>query len=318
MGRHRRGTQGHAQMKLATISLLRRIEKATGKHPAELEAEYGLGLRSEYDQKTGQTWRRLADPKRLEALHLDSYFRIASIAIGRGVVEFTDTELFGLGLIGLNLRDLRIVNGTGRHAYLDLRATLDAEQEATRIFEQGVQRMTRGYAPVPAGTTGRGRPSIPSTALEARRAFEHWRAVLAQLGADVVEHPDLGDHDAFLVTANELGPNAPLDELASLRAALLPEFDIAALAGGRPLPQNFVDAVKRLRLVFRRSGSNSTSFPAPTQHPEQLSGLPALPPGEAKFVCEQQVTDFFRALHESLKTTPPLRCAQWKQSDHEL
>jgi hypothetical protein len=305
-------------MKQATISLLRRIEKATGKHPAELEAEYGLGLRSEYDQKTGQTWRRLADPKRLEALHLDSYFRIASIAIGKGVVEFTDADLFGLGLIGLNLRDLRIVNGTGRHAYLDLRATLDAEQEAMRIFEQGIQRMTRGHAPVPAGTTGRGRPSIPSTALEARCAFERWRAVLAQLGADVVEHPDLGDHDAFLVAANELGPNAPLDEVGSLRAALLPEFDIAALAGGRPLPQNFVRAVKRLQLVFRRSGSNSTSFPAPKQCTEQPSDLPTLPIGEANPISEQQVTDFFGALQESLAAPPPLSVKRSEHSDYKL
>jgi hypothetical protein len=85
---------------------------------------------------------------------------------------------------------------------------------------------TRHYSPVTGGATGRGRPGVPSTALEARCAFERWRAVLAQLGADVFDQPDLGGHEAFLMAANELAPNRPLEELASLRAAL-PEFDVA-------------------------------------------------------------------------------------------
>jgi hypothetical protein len=263
MGRHRHGTEGHTSMKLATVVLLSRIELATAKTPAALEAEYGLGLRSEYEPKTGQTWRRLADPARTDALHLDNYFRIASLAQSKGAIAFSDEENYRLGLLGLKHSHLRLVDGTRWQGHRGLKSALDAEEQAARIFGEGVDRMLRGRAPMPKGVTRRGRPGVPSTEAEARSAYENWRVTLAKLGADVVEAQDLSDLEVYTLAAGAMPPNVAHSELVRLRAIVLPRFDAAKLAGPRPLTVEFIDSVKRLRLAFQRSGSNAPLFPGP-------------------------------------------------------
>jgi hypothetical protein len=300
MGRHRHGIEGHTLMKKATVALLSRIELATAKSPVELEAEYGLGLRSEYELKTGQTWRRLADPARSDALHLDNYFRIASLALGKGILLFSD-ENYRLGLLGLKMRHLRLVDGNGWQANRDLKSTLDGEQQAVRIFSEGVDRMLRGRSPVPKGATGRGRPGVPSGAMEARSAYENWRATLAKLGAAVVEADNLTDIELYTAAANSMPPNATPSELARLRSDVLPHFDAAKLAGPKPLTATFIASVKRLRLVFHRSGSNVPLFPGPLGVAPGQCTLPEVHTDDATSLSEQDICNFFKALQGAMK-----------------
>lgn len=227
MANHRRDEGGKEWAKATTIALLKRLAWVTGLTKKQIECDLGIAVANTDKDRctlpTGDAVVKALNSKR-SAFSLQRLSSIVGSAYERGWLD--DKDLHDLRLVDASIG----ANPAEQH---------DAHMRAYHLFLDGIDRLSRGQAPLAPGGAKGGRPSKLKDAAHAWENYNRWIGTIRSLGGTVFE-----DRCSRFEDEPQLEPQSQ-EELDHWDYGLLPEAD-RPLDPSHPHPM----AISRLRLVF--------------------------------------------------------------------